>query len=163
MENLHLDPTQNTPLINCDSKTNIITIEGESRPENVRAFYSSLFEWIDNYEKLIYYAVSLSSNEKKIELNFKLEYFNSSSLKIFMELIDKLQKTYKKEEQLKIESQITEVYKIAITYFEKCLEVGVPNNDKKEKFELLESLQRLYKNTGNSVKEEEYKKLKDDL
>ncbi len=102
MENLHLDPTQNTPLINCDSKTNIITIEGESRPENVRAFYSSLFEWIDNYEKLIYYAVSLSSNEKKIELNFKLEYFNSSSLKIFMELIDKLQKIEKGSDKIKL-------------------------------------------------------------
>jgi hypothetical protein len=102
MENLHLDPTQNTPLIDCDAKTNSITIEGESRPENVRAFYSSLFEWLDNYEKLIYYAVSLSSNEKKIELDFKLEYFNSSSLKIFMELIDKLQKIEKGSDKIKL-------------------------------------------------------------
>jgi hypothetical protein len=100
MENLHIDQTQNTPLINCDTNTNSISIEGESRPENVRAFYSSLFEWIDNYEKLIYYAVSLSSNEKKIELNFKLEYFNSSSLKIFMEVIDRLQKVEKGSEKI---------------------------------------------------------------
>jgi hypothetical protein len=102
MENLHLDPTQNTPLINCDSKTNSITIEGESRPENVRAFYANLFEWLDNFEKLIYYAVSLSSNEKKIELNFKLEYFNSSSLKVFMEIIDKLQKIEKGSDKIKL-------------------------------------------------------------
>lgn len=100
MENLHIDQTQNTPLINCDTNTNSISIEGESRPENVRAFYSSLFEWIDNYEKLIYYAVSLSSNEKKIELNFKLEYFNSSSLKIFMEVIDRLQKVEKGSDKI---------------------------------------------------------------
>ena len=102
MENLHLNPTQNTPLINCDSKTNIISIEGESRPENVRAFYASLFEWLDNYEKLLYYAVSLSENEKKIELNFKLEYFNSSSLKVFMEVIDKLQKIEKGSNKIKL-------------------------------------------------------------
>lgn len=100
MENLHINQTQNTPLINCDTNANSITIEGESRPENVRAFYSSLFEWIDNYEKLIYYAVSLSSNEKKIELNFKLEYFNSSSLKIFMEVIDRLQKVEKGSDKI---------------------------------------------------------------
>lgn len=103
MENLHLEPTQNTPLINCDTKTNTISIEGESRPENVRAFYANLFEWIDNYEKLLYYAVSLSTNEKKIQLNFKLEYFNSSSLKIFMEIIDKLQKTEKGSDKIKLE------------------------------------------------------------
>ena len=102
MENLHLDPTQNTPFINCDSKTYIITIDGESRPENVRAFYSSLFEWLENFEKLIYYAVSLSANEKQIELNFKLEYFNSSSLKVFMEIIDKLQKIEKGSDKIKL-------------------------------------------------------------
>lgn len=102
MENLHLNPTQNTPLINCDSKTNIISIEGESRPENIRTFYANLFDWLDNYEKLLYYAVSLSENEKKIELNFKLEYFNSSSLKVFMEVIDKLQKIEKGSNKIKL-------------------------------------------------------------
>ncbi|MCC6720583.1 MAG: tetratricopeptide repeat protein [Bacteroidia bacterium] len=78
-------------------------------------------------------------------------------------IIEQLQKTYKKEEQKKFEDKINEVYKTAITYFEKCLEIGVPGNDKKEKYELLESLQRLHKNTGNAVKEAEYKKMKDEL
>ena len=100
MEKLHIDQTPNTPLIICDANANSIRIEGESRPENVRAYYSNLFEWIDSYEKLIYYAVSLSSNEKIIELNFKLEYFNSSSLKIFMEVIDRLQKIEKGSDKI---------------------------------------------------------------
>jgi hypothetical protein len=102
MENLLLESTQNTPLINCDSKGNTITIEGESRPENVRAFYSSLFEWIDNYEKLLFYMTSLSTNEKTVDLNFKLEYFNSSSLKVFMEVIDSLKKISKNVEHVKL-------------------------------------------------------------
>lgn len=102
MENLLLESTQNTPLINCDSKANTISIEGESRPENVRAFYSSLFEWIDNYEKLLFYMTSLSTNEKTVDLNFKLEYFNSSSLKVFMEVIDSLKKISKNVEHVKL-------------------------------------------------------------
>lgn len=90
MENLHFEPTHNTPLINCDATTNTITISGESRPENVRAFYSNLFSWIDTYEKSFFYLASLSKHEKTITLNLKLDYFNSSSLKIFMELIARL-------------------------------------------------------------------------
>ena len=91
MENLHLEPTHNTPLIDCDRTANTITISGESRPENVRAFYFNVFTWIDTYEKSFFYLASLSKNEKVITLNLKLDYFNSSSLKIFMEIIAKLQ------------------------------------------------------------------------
>lgn len=90
MENLHLAPTHNTPLIDCNSTTNTITISGESRPENVRAFYANVFGWIDDYEKSLYYLASLSTQEKNMTLNFKLDYFNSSSLKIFMEVISRL-------------------------------------------------------------------------
>ena len=90
MENIHIEPTNNTPLITCDTGTNTITIQGESRPENVRAFYASVFKWIDDYEKSLFYLSSLSTTEKKITLNLKLDYFNSSSLKIFMEIIARL-------------------------------------------------------------------------
>lgn len=102
MENLHVEPTNNTPLINCDVSTNTITITGESRPENVRAFYANVFVWIDAYEKSLFYLTSLSSHEKKIILNFKLEYFNSSSLKIFMEIIARLSAMSKNIDHVKL-------------------------------------------------------------
>lgn len=91
MENLHYDPTNNTPLVDCNATTNTITIGGESRPENVRAFYAKVFTWLDDYEKSLFYLSSLSTNEKTVSLNFKLDYFNSSSLKIFMEIISRLE------------------------------------------------------------------------
>ena len=91
MENLAIKSTTNTPGIECDLTYNQITIEGESRPENVRAFYAPLFTWIDEYENEML-AQSSSEISKMINLNLKLEYFNSSSLKIFMEVIDRLKK-----------------------------------------------------------------------
>lgn len=91
MENLVIQSTANTPSIECDLASNQITIEGESRPENVRAFYAPLFTWIDDYETKIA-SQSSSDASKMINLNLKLEYFNSSSLKIFMEVIDRLKK-----------------------------------------------------------------------
>ena len=91
MENLAIKSTTNTPGIECDFSSNQITIEGESRPENVRAFYAPLFTWIDGYENKMA-AQSSSEISKMINLDLKLEYFNSSSLKIFMEVIDRLKK-----------------------------------------------------------------------
>ncbi|MDP2386584.1 MAG: DUF1987 domain-containing protein [Bacteroidota bacterium] len=91
MENLAIKSTTNTPGIECDFSSNQITIEGESRPENVRAFYAPLFTWIDGYENKMA-AQSSAETSKMINLDLKLEYFNSSSLKIFMEVIDRLKK-----------------------------------------------------------------------
>lgn len=102
MENLYFEPTHNTPLINCDGTSNIITIAGESRPENVRAFYSNVFTWIDTYEKSLFYLTSFSKNEKIINLNFKLDYFNSSSLKVFMEIIPRLNNISKNIDHVKL-------------------------------------------------------------
>jgi len=78
-------------------------------------------------------------------------------------LIEQLQKVYKRDEQDAIEIKIKEVYSEALKYFEKCLEIGVPGNNRKEKFELIESMQHLYKNTGNKDKEMEMKKLKEEI
>lgn len=78
-------------------------------------------------------------------------------------IIEKLQKTYAKADQDKLEAQIKEVYTKALVYFEKCMEIGVPDNNKKEKFELISSMQRLYKNVGNTAKEAEFKKMADEM
>ena len=76
-------------------------------------------------------------------------------------IIEKLQKTYKKADQDALEAQIKVVYNKALVYFEKCWEIGVPNDDKKESYDLLDNMQRLYKNVGNTLKETEMKDLKE--
>lgn len=119
--------------------------------------YERMAKW-DEAEKDYKKALEIDPDYYDASFNLGVMYVNKAK-----PIIEKLTKTYKKDEQLKLETQISDLYIIAIKYFEKCLEVGVPGNDKKEKFELLESLQRLYKNIGNAEKEAEYKKLKDEL
>ncbi len=82
MKNLEITSSQNSPHILCDAGENTITIEGESRPESVRIFYQPLFDWVANYQ------AQLEPNSNiTIKLNLNLSYFNSSSVKIFLELI----------------------------------------------------------------------------
>ncbi|NUM30704.1 MAG: tetratricopeptide repeat protein [Bacteroidetes bacterium] len=119
--------------------------------------FEKIQKW-DEAEKDYKKALEIDPDYYDASFNLGVLYVNKAR-----PIIDKLTKTYKKDEQTKLETQISEFYIVAIKYFEKCYQVGVPGDDKKEKFELLESLQRLYKNIGNKEKEEEYKKLKDEL
>ena len=94
------------------------------------------------------------------DANFNLGVLNVNKAR---PVIEQLQKTYKKADQDVLESQIKVVYNKALFYFEKCREIGVPKGDKKETYDLLDNMQRLYKNVSNTVKESEMKKLKDEL
>jgi hypothetical protein len=93
MEKLIISPTSTTPGINFSPAENIFNISGLSAPEDVRALYYPVIDWITKYideiisdgsEKSIY---TLSS---PFRFRIDLEYFNSSTAKflydIFMEL-----------------------------------------------------------------------------
>lgn len=119
------------------------------------------------YEKMDKADLAEKDYQKAVEIdpdyydaNFNLGVLNVNKAR---PLIEKLQKTYVKAEQDKLELQIKEVYKKALSFFEKCMEIGVPDNNKKEKFELISSMQRLYKNVGDAAKEAEFKKMADEM
>jgi hypothetical protein len=93
MEKLTISPTSTTPEIKFSPGENIFYIRGLSAPEDVRALYYPVIEWItkfideiisDGKEKSVY---TLSS---PLRFRIDLEYFNSSTAKflydIFMEL-----------------------------------------------------------------------------
>ncbi|HRN41549.1 MAG TPA: DUF1987 domain-containing protein [Vicingus sp.] len=90
--------TDNTPLIKLDNTKHVLEFEGDSRPENVQKFFLPIMEWLDNYDKYIYYLKDVNENQLfDINCNFKLEYFNSSSAKYIMDILiflGKISKTH---------------------------------------------------------------------
>ena len=93
MQELLISPTSGSPEVHFSPNENIFLIRGISTPEDVRAMYYPVIEWIRNY---INYLMQTEPRKKiytpVTPLKFKvdLEYFNSSSAKflydIFMEL-----------------------------------------------------------------------------
>jgi hypothetical protein len=81
MDNLFIAGTKTTPTVNFDFNNGILLISGESYPENSAAFYNPVFEWLNKY---------IACN-KQIYFNFKLVYFNTSSSKAVMDIIDLLE------------------------------------------------------------------------
>ncbi len=81
MERLLFEATPKSPLIHMDADKGLIELKGRSTPEDIDKVYLPVFSWVDNY---------LSNPKPKTTVNFHFEYFNSSTTKVLMRLINKL-------------------------------------------------------------------------
>ena len=81
MKKLLIEPTDYTPRINFDPITNVLEIIGNSMPESSPEFYGDIYEWISKF---------IDYTAHKITINFKLDYFNTSTSKEFYSIITKL-------------------------------------------------------------------------
>ncbi len=82
MEVLNLPGTEDTPTIILDSNNGIFEISGRSLPEDSAEFYTPILEWLDGYS---------STPNQETEFVFKLEYFNTASSKLILDILSKLE------------------------------------------------------------------------
>lgn len=88
MENLYIEKTQYTPKIDFKT-TGELVIEGKSYPENTFEFYQPVVEWVENY---------FNAPQPKTTLSMEIIYFNSSSSKLFFDLLDIFEENKEKSE-----------------------------------------------------------------
>lgn len=94
MENLKIEATKSSPEIYFNVETNVLTMTGESYPENTAKFYEPVFNWLENY--------IASITNQKIVFNIELIYFNSSSSKVLMDIFDILESASKNGKKIKL-------------------------------------------------------------
>ncbi len=80
MEAMFVEGTESTPEIRVEA-SGTISISGESFPENVTAFYQPFFDKL----------AELEAAETPLHVDFRLIYFNSSSVKVLFNLFDRLE------------------------------------------------------------------------
>lgn len=80
MKELKIIPTKTSPEIIL-SPDGLIKIAGRSIHENVGEFYSAVDKWLNDY-------IKTPADVTCVEMN--LEYFNSASAKIFIQLLEKI-------------------------------------------------------------------------
>lgn len=91
MEPLIILPTDSTPHIVFDAGRGIFEMTGESRPENAKAFYDPVIEWIKDFcTKSI-----LERRQEKVVFSVFFEYFSSSSAKYLMNILARLEELHK--------------------------------------------------------------------
>ena len=82
MEVLLLEGTEDTPKIILDKGNGIFEISGRSLPEDSAEFYKPVLEWIDEYGQ---------DPNGSTEFVFKLEYFNTASSKLILDILSSLE------------------------------------------------------------------------
>jgi hypothetical protein len=91
MQTLYISPTNTTPEVHFSPQENIFIIRGVSSPEDVRAMYYPVIEWVKMYvNNILEVENKLYTLDSPLRFRTDLIYFNSSSAKflydIFLEL-----------------------------------------------------------------------------
>jgi len=77
----NLPASSRTPEVSLNFDTGALTLSGECYPEDASQFFGSLNQALDQH----------FSSAKNLSVNISLIYFNSSSARALMELMDKLE------------------------------------------------------------------------
>ncbi|MBP5583452.1 MAG: DUF1987 domain-containing protein [Bacteroidales bacterium] len=87
MEALRIEETEDTPRIVLDPENNEFSVSGRSLPEDSVAFYTPVFEWLQQYTEVV---------ENDMDFEFFMEYFNTSSAKQIAKIFLLLEKINEK-------------------------------------------------------------------
>jgi hypothetical protein len=82
MDILKLEGTEDTPKIILDKGNGIFEISGRSLPEDSAEFYRPVLDWIGQYA---------GSPNASTDFVFKLEYFNTASSKLILDVLSALE------------------------------------------------------------------------
>jgi len=82
MEVINIKGTDDTPNVILDKDKGHFEISGRSLPEDVNMFYTPILDWIDGYAE---------SPNDTTEFVFKLEYFNTASSKVILDILLKFE------------------------------------------------------------------------
>jgi hypothetical protein len=93
METLHIAATDDTPEITLDYQNKKFMFSGRSLPEDVVSFYKPVLEWLDEFEQ---------NPLENAEFEFKLEYFNTASSKLILDILLKINDVFEEGTPLKI-------------------------------------------------------------
>jgi hypothetical protein len=81
MKNLYIKGADFVPEVDLNSETGELSFSGKSYHEDTFDFYQPILHWLDKY---------LEEPYKSVTLNFKMTYYNTSSARIFIEILMKL-------------------------------------------------------------------------
>jgi hypothetical protein len=82
MNPLVIEGSEETPEVILDKRTNTFIFKGKSLPENPISFYGPVLQWLDIYS---------SDPNPETQVNFMMVYFNTSSSKIILDIMKKLE------------------------------------------------------------------------
>lgn len=104
MQKLFIEPTELTPLINFSPDENIFILSGISSPEDVRALYYPVIDWVKTFvDYIIEGTVRVFHKGAPVRMQIDLSYFNSSSAKFLFDIFSELKRLKSSEVPVVVE------------------------------------------------------------
>ena len=85
MNDLSIPQTSSTPAIATDFHRGLVTMAGDSYPENPFEFFQPLIDWIDTF---------LNQPLGALSLELDLVYLNTSSIRAMMDIFDRMEEAH---------------------------------------------------------------------
>jgi hypothetical protein len=93
MQTLHIKASDTSPEIFLSPQNNSFFIRGNSAPEDVRALFYPINEWIKSFiDEIIDGENKIFNNENPFKFQVDLSYFNSSSAKFLYDILLELKR-----------------------------------------------------------------------
>jgi hypothetical protein len=96
MKPLYIEETVATPKVVLDNEKGDFLMEGCSRPEDVRAFYYPIINWLNQFIEEVNEDQVEKAKNQPVVFNFKFDYFNSSSAKFILDILLLINEIYSK-------------------------------------------------------------------
>lgn len=93
-QNFTLPASQLTPAIAADWDKGLLSISGDSYPENSFEFFTTTIEWIEAF---------LAGSDRPLHLTLRLVYMNTSSVKAMMDIFDMLEEAHGKGRKVAVD------------------------------------------------------------
>jgi len=87
MDNLVIKQSSSSPAISADWNTGVISMKGDSYPENSFELFAPLIDWVEAF---------LDQANRPLQLNLELVYLNTSSIRSMMDIFDQMEVAHKK-------------------------------------------------------------------
>ncbi len=94
MDALQIKASQETPEIIFDPQTGLFSITGKSLPEDVKEFYGPVLKWLGEY---------VEKPKSETILKVKMDYFNTASSKMILEVFELIKTIHDNGQKLTIE------------------------------------------------------------
>ncbi|WP_281258129.1 biofilm regulation phosphoprotein SiaC [Zobellella taiwanensis] len=94
MNTLAITATRATPEILCNPATGVVSMQGDSYPENSFEFFNDVIGWVEQY---------LQQSTRPLRLELRLIYMNTSSVKAMMDIFDLLESAFGSGREVRVQ------------------------------------------------------------
>jgi hypothetical protein len=94
---LHIEPSLTTPEIHFDAEKGYFSIKGSSYPENSLKFYEPVIQYLAEFVR-----THVPDPTKTLILETELNYFNTSTAKVLLDIFRYFEQLYEKGQPVKV-------------------------------------------------------------